>query len=81
MEALIAESLMKYYGLDWLAFASGIAGMYLITKKHRAGFGLSALSSLSGFAVAAISLQFGYVFYNILLITLMVKGYREWASS
>jgi len=81
MEALILESLTKYYGLDWLAFISGISGMYLITKKHRAGFGLSALSSLSGFAVAAISLQFGYVFYNILLITLMVKGYREWAHN
>jgi len=81
MEALILESLTKYYGLDWLAFISGISGMYLVTKKHRAGFGLSALSSLSGFAVAAISLQFGYVFYNILLITLMVKGYREWAHN
>lgn len=78
MEALIAESLLKYYGLDWIAFAAGILGMYLITQKSRLGFAFSALSSLSGFAVAAMSLQFGFVFYNILLIALMAKGYREW---
>jgi len=78
MESLIIESLAKYYGLDWLSFASGIIGMYLITQKSRLGFAFSSLSCLSGFTVAAISMQFGFVFYNLLLIALMVKGYYEW---
>jgi hypothetical protein len=78
MEDLLYQSLMKYYGLDWLAFASGMAGMFLLTKKSRWGFLLSSLSSLSGFTVAALSLQFGFVIYNFLLIMVMIKGYRDW---
>lgn len=78
MEALIVESLAKYYGLDWLALAAGVLGMYLLTQKSRWGFLLSGVSAISGFAVALISLQFGYVVYNVLLIVLMIKGFHEW---
>lgn len=78
MEDLILNSLAKYYGLDWAAFALGMAGMYMITMKSRWGFALTALSALCGFAVAGISLQFGYVAYNALIIAIMVKGFYEW---
>lgn len=78
MQDIILQSLMTYYGLDWLAFISGISGMYLLTQKSRWGFALSSLSSLSGFAVACISLQFGFLVYNFVLISLMIKGFLEW---
>lgn len=78
MEDIIIKSFLTYFGLDWLAFVSGIIGMHLLTQKSRWGFAFSMLSSLSGFAVASISLQFGYVVYNFLLIALMYKGWREW---
>jgi hypothetical protein len=74
----VLHSLQNYYGLDWLAFASGMAGMMLITRKSRWGFLLCGMSSLSGFLVAMISLQFGYVIYNFLLAAIMVKGFADW---
>jgi len=77
----IMESLMQYYGLDWLAFFSGISGMYLITLKSRWGFALSALSCLAGFSVAAMSAQFGFVAYNLLLIAIMARGYLGWSKA
>ena len=77
----IAESLIQYYGLDWLAFFSGISGMYLITIKSRWGFALSALSCLAGFAVAAMSAQFGFVVYNLLLVGIMTRGYLSWSKA
>lgn len=80
MEELITQSFSKYFGLDWLALASGVIGTYLITEKKRVGFAFSILSCLCGFAVATISLQFGFVFYNLLLISIMVKGFMEWGD-
>ncbi len=74
----IIESFYAYYGLDWLALLCGVIGMYLITLKSRIGFLFSGLSCMSGFAVAMISLQFGFVAYNIILLSMMTKGYIEW---
>lgn len=74
----IILSLSTYYGLDWLALFTGFIGMYLITQKKQIGFLVSSVSCLSGFTVALISMQFGFVFYNIILIALMLKGYAEW---
>jgi hypothetical protein len=80
MAELLITSFLNYYGLDWLAFASGMAGMILITKQSRWGFVFCALSSLSGVAVALMSLQFGYIVYNAMLVMVMAKGYVEWAK-
>lgn len=77
----IFESLLQFYGLDWLAFISGISGMMLITRKLRLGFALSTLSCLAGFATAALSGQFGFVVYNLLLATIMIKGYISWSKT
>lgn len=78
MQDLIIQSLMQYYGLDWLALASGLAGMILIARKDRNGFLLCCLSSFSGVAVAVLSLQFGYIAYNLILISIMAKAYYDW---
>ena len=74
----IIESFSLYYGLDWLAFGAGLWGMYLITNKNRLGFAMSIIACLSGFAVALISSQFGFVIYNAVLITMMVRGFLNW---
>ena len=76
----IIQSFNLYYGLDWLAFASGLAGMYLPTRKNRYGFLLSILCCISGFAVAMMSTQYGFIAYNLVLMSLMAKGYREWGQ-
>ncbi|MGB4057103.1 MAG: nicotinamide mononucleotide transporter [Alphaproteobacteria bacterium] len=78
MTEQILQSFFQYYGLDWLAFATGMTGMTLITRKSRWGFILCAISSLSGFTVAFMSAQFGYVVYNLLLASIMMKGYFDW---
>lgn len=78
MKELIFDSLTLYYGLDWLAFISGLSGMYLITRKSRWGFILSAICCMCGFAVAFIGHQFGFLPYNFLLMLIMVKGFFKW---
>ena len=67
--------LTNYYGLDWLALIFGISGSYLITNQNRMGFLLCCAGCLCGFTVAAISAQFGFVMYNVILTAIMIRGY------
>jgi len=77
---LLIESFQSYYGLDWLALLFGFTGTYLLTQKYKIGFLLSALGCLSGLAVASISLQFGFILSNFLMMSMMCKGYLDWAK-
>ena len=72
------ESLTTYYVLDWLAFLLGMAGTYLLTNKDRLGFLLCCVAGVCAFAVAIISSQFGFVVYNLLLISLNFRGFVIW---
>ncbi len=78
MVELITQSLSHYYGLDWLALVSGVSGTFLITSKMRGGFLLCGLAGVCGFIVAALSMQFGFVVYNLLMVAIMLKGYIDW---
>ena len=80
LETLL-NSFSIYYGLDWLALGTGVLGSYLLTNRNRAGFLLSGIGCLSGFAVAMISGQFGFVAYNLILIGMMVRGFLLWGPS
>lgn len=78
MFEMIMESLRLYYGLDWIALAAGVTGTWLVTRKNPTGFIISGIACCCGFGVALLSLQFGFVLYNTILIGLMAKGYMEW---
>ena len=73
----VLNALTMYYGLDWVALILGISGSYMITDMNRLGFVLSGLACICGFAVAVMSLQFGYVVYNLLLAIVAVRGFSN----
>lgn len=75
------HSLSLYYGLDWLALAAGVYGSFLMTNRNRWGFLVSGVACVAGFAVAALSGQFGFVVYNAILMVLMVRGFLLWGPS
>ena len=77
MDAII-EAFHHYYGLDWLAMVSGLWGMHLLALKNRLGFLLSMVACISGFCVAALSSQYGFIAYNTVLIALMARGFIHW---
>lgn len=76
-EALLT-SLQTYYGMDWATMILGMSGSYLISSQNPVGFLLSALACVFGFCVAVISSQFGFIAYNLILATIMLRGYRLW---
>lgn len=75
------NSFSIYYGLDWLALVAGVYGSYLMTNRNRIGFLMTGIGCLSGFAVALISGQFGFVAYNLILMGMMVRGFLLWGPS
>lgn len=72
------DDFFRYYGLDWGALFFGLMGCYLITKRCSEGFLFSILGCCCGLAVAAISAQYGFITYNVILIGMMFKGYKSW---
>lgn len=77
---LVIHSFQLYYGLDWMALASGVSGTWLLTQKNAFGFLLSGIACCCGLAIAFISLQYGFIIYNIILLTLMAKGFFGWRT-
>lgn len=75
------QSFAVYYGLDWVALMAGVYGSYLMTNRNRLGFLMTGIGCVSGFAVAMISGQFGFVVYNAILMVLMVRGFLLWGPS
>jgi len=74
------DSLTTYYGLDWVALATGMLGTWLLGERKRMGFSINALSCLCGFSVALMSDQYGFIVYNAILLALMARGYMQWGA-
>ncbi|HRQ60576.1 MAG TPA: hypothetical protein PLO23_03535 [Alphaproteobacteria bacterium] len=75
---LILQSFQIYYGLDWVALAAGVSGTWFLTQRNPLGFVLSGVACFCGLMIAALSMQYGFIVYNVILLTLMAKGFAEW---
>lgn len=74
----LAKSLQTYYGMDWMCLLFGLVGTHFITQKNSIGFVFSLVGCIFGFCVAYTSQQYGFVVYNILLISMMARAiHRE----
>lgn len=69
---------MQYYGIDWLATAAGLSGVYLLGNRNRIGFLVMMVASLSwmtvGFLINSIALILG----SIVFFSLHVRGFLAW---
>ncbi|HMS11399.1 MAG TPA: nicotinamide mononucleotide transporter [Pyrinomonadaceae bacterium] len=69
---------MQYYGIDWLATAAGLSGVYLLGNRNRVGFLVMMVASLSwmtvGFLINSVALILG----SIVFFSLHVRGFFAW---
>jgi nicotinamide riboside transporter PnuC len=69
---------MQYYGIDWLATAAGLSGVYLLGNRNRIGFLVMMVASLSwmtvGFLINSIALMLG----SLVFFSLHVRGFLAW---
>lgn len=72
------EHIFHYYGLDWAVLAFGLTGSLLIGNRRREGFICSILACACGLTVAVLSSQYGFIAYNLILISLSTRNYLHW---
>lgn len=72
------EHFLNYYGLDWAVLAFGLIGSFLIGNMRREGFICSVCACSCGLCVAILSHQYGFIVYNIILISLSTRNYFKW---
>ncbi len=72
------KDIFHYYGLDWAALVFGVMGSFLIGNMRREGFICSMFACSCGFTVAYLSHQYGFLVYNMILISLATRNYMRW---
>ncbi len=71
--------LFNYYGLDWLSMLFGFWGMWLLGKRHKAGFIFTGLGMISALVVALLASQYGFMVANLIMIILSARNYILWS--
>lgn len=79
VDALL-QGLAKTYGLDWITMFFAIMGGYYLTKKDIRGLALNVFACCSSFALAVISDQYGFIIYNLIFGTMMLRAYANWSK-
>lgn len=76
----VLQGLGKTYGLDWMTMFFGVIGTYLVTKKDKRGIVFNVLSCCTGFSLAIICHQYGFIIYNVILVIIMSRAYASWST-
>jgi nicotinamide riboside transporter PnuC len=69
---------MEWYGIDWLATASGLTGVYLIGSKKRIGFLIMMIASLSWMTVVFLIGSTALILGSVVFFSLHVRGWFKW---
>lgn len=73
-------NLFNYYGLDWLSMLLGFYGMWLLGKKRKISFIFTGLGMVFALSVALLAQQYGFVFANLIMMTLSARNYIMWGA-
>ena len=69
---------MQYYGIDWLATAAGLSGVYLLGNKSKLGFILFMIASTSwaifGVMTGSIAMTIG----STIFFSMHLRGFLAW---
>jgi hypothetical protein len=68
-----------YYGLDYVASATAIGGMYLVGNRNRVGLVLYAFSSLAMIAFASLANSPPILITNVVALALTIRAIRRWS--
>lgn len=76
----VLAALGPYYGLDYLASATAIGGMYLLGNKSRLGFCLYALSSAAMIGLAVLISSPPILLCNGIALAVTLRGFVRWRA-
>lgn len=68
----------QFYGIDWLATACGLTGVYLIGNRNKWGFVVFMMASLSWIAFGTITGSYAVVIGSMIFLFLHARGMYKW---
>lgn len=72
---------MQYYGIDWLATACGLTGVYLLGNKNKYGFALFMIASLSWITFGILTGSLAVVIGSSIFFVMHLRGWVNWSRA
>jgi hypothetical protein len=71
---------MQYYGVDWLATACGLTGVYLLGNKNKLGFILFMIASLSWVTFGILTGSVAVIIGSSIFFIMHLRGWVNWSK-
>lgn len=68
----------QYYGIDWLATACGLLGVYLLGNKNKVGFALFMVASASWVTFGFLTHSVAVVVGSSIFFVMHLRGLVRW---
>lgn len=69
---------MQYYGIDWLATACGLTGVFLLGNKNKYGFLIFMMASASWVTFGVIVASWAVVLGSSIFFIMHLRGFIKW---
>ncbi|MDH3492021.1 MAG: PnuC protein [Acidobacteriota bacterium] len=70
--------IFQYYGIDWLATACGLSGVYLLGNQNKFGFVVFMVASMSWIIFGAITGSYAVIIGSCIFLVLHARGLYKW---
>ena len=72
--------MFKYYGIDWIWYATSLLSIYLLGKKNKFGFACMMVSDCAGLYMAYATESVAGLVGSLAYLILSLKGWKTWAD-
>jgi len=69
---------LQFYGIDWLATACGLLGVYLLGNQNKFGFVVFMFASLSWIVFGSITGSYAVIIGSTIFLVLHARGLYKW---
>jgi hypothetical protein len=74
------DTIVKYYGIDWIALVLNAIAIYLLGKKRQTGFSLGVGANLAWIVFGILAHSVATVVACSIFVALNVKGWWNWRT-
>lgn len=69
---------MTFYGLDWVATAFTLTGIYLLGNKNKAGFFSMMMANICWGVIGVMAHSYAMIIANIVFFAMNIRGIIRW---
>ena len=69
---------MQYYGIDWLATACGLTGVFLLGNKNKYGFLIFMMASASWITFGILVGSYAVILGSSVFLIMHFRGWLKW---